>query len=137
LATLSSWRGYAVTAQDVEHLSEKEAREIYRARYWNAVRGDDLPPAVALVMLDSAVNSGPAQAIKWLQAAVGLSGAAIDGKLGPHTLAAVKALDPQLVAHEVARLRLAMLRGLKTWPLFKGGWSSRIARLRTAIDQFR
>jgi lysozyme family protein len=56
----------------VEHLTEQEARNIYRAMYWNKVRGDELPPAVALVMLDSAVNSGPAQAIRWLQSAVGM-----------------------------------------------------------------
>jgi lysozyme family protein len=86
------------------------------------------------VMLDSAVNSGPSQAIRWLQSAVGVER---DGDLGPRTLAAVRDHDPQLVAHEVCRLRLAMLRSLTTWPLFKGGWSSRIARLRTAVDQFR
>jgi lysozyme family protein len=137
MATLAAWRGCAVTAKDVEHLTEDEATRIYRARYWKPVRGDELPPAVALVMLDSAVNSGPAQAIRWLQAAVGMSGAAIDGQLGPKTLAAVRSLDPQLVAHELCRLRLSMLRSLKTWSLFKGGWSSRIARLRTAVDQFR
>jgi lysozyme family protein len=133
LATLAAWRGCAVTAKDVEHLTEDEARKIYRKNYWNAVRGDDLPPAVAIVMLDSAVNSGPKQAIRWLQSAVGVER---DGDLGPHTLAAVKDHDPQLVAHEVCRLRLAMLRSLSTWSLFKGGWSSRIARLRTAVDQF-
>jgi hypothetical protein len=53
MATLAAWRGCAVTVQDVEHLSEQEARNIYRAMYWDKVRGDELPPAVALVMLDS------------------------------------------------------------------------------------
>jgi lysozyme family protein len=134
MATLAAWRGCAVTVQDVEHLSEQEARNIYRAMYWDKVRGDELPPAVALVMLDSAINSGPKQAIRWLQSAVGMER---DGDLGPRTLAAVKDHDPQLVAHEVCRLRLSFLRSLHTWTLFRGGWTSRIARLRTAVDQFR
>src|SRR5689334_2150870 len=99
--TLAAWRGCTGTVKDVECLTVDEAKKIYRDRYWNAIRGDGLPPAVAVVMLDSAVNSGPAQAFRWLQAAAGFRGAGIDGQLGPKTLAAVKQLDPLLVAHEV------------------------------------
>lgn len=136
-ATLAQWRGCTVTHKDVEALTEEEAREIYRALYWQAIHGDDLPPVVALVVLDSAVNSGPRQAIKWLQSAVGFKGASIDGQLGPRTLGAVRQLDPQLVAHEICRLRLGFLRSLRTWPSFGRGWAARIGRLRKAIDQFK
>jgi len=136
-ATLADWRGCEVTVADVEALTEKEARDIYRARYWNAIRGDELPPAVALVVLDGAVNSGPKRSIMWLQAAVGFKGAAIDGQLGPKTLGAVRQLDPLMVAHEICRLRVSFYRSLPTFWKFGKGWLARVMRLRQAVDQFK
>jgi lysozyme family protein len=129
LATLSAWRGATVTKADVRALTQKEAGAIYRARYWNAVRGDDLPPGLDLAMFDYAVNSGVGRAAKDLQ---GLVGAVQDGAIGAKTLAA---LDGMPAAHLVTRLcdtRLAFLRGLKTWPTFGKGWARRVEETRAA-----
>lgn len=131
--TLAAWRKCAVTHADVEALQVAEACAIYRAKYWQAIRGDDLPPAVALVTLDAAVNSGPLRAAKWLQTAAGFRDP--DGQIGPRTIEAVRRLDPQLVAHEMCRLRLAFLRSLRTWPVFGKGWSRRIVALRQEVDR--
>lgn len=39
--------------------AKKEAEKFYRAEYWNAVRGDDLPDGHDIMAFDAAVNQGP------------------------------------------------------------------------------
>ena len=65
------------------------ARAIYRRDYWDRVQGDLLPPPLALLVFDAAVNNGVGRAVRWLQQA---SGVPPDGVMGAHTLAAVAAL---------------------------------------------
>lgn len=63
LATLSAFRGHQVTDADVKALTLGEAMTIYRANYWNAIKGDQLPSGIDLAVLDYAVNSGPRKGI--------------------------------------------------------------------------
>jgi hypothetical protein len=51
---------------DVKNLTREGAVELYRKRYWNAIGGDSLPPAIQGTALDAAVNQGPSNANKWL-----------------------------------------------------------------------
>src|SRR3990167_1724446 len=44
---------------DVAKLTKERAKEIYRERYWNAIGGDKLAPATAVVALDAAALQGP------------------------------------------------------------------------------
>lgn len=43
---------------DVKNLTEAQAVEIYRKRYWDKIGGDNLPPATALVAMDTAALQG-------------------------------------------------------------------------------
>lgn len=104
------------------------AKQIYRAKYWDAVRAEDLPAAVRYEMFDAAVNSGTGQATRWLQRAVGV---ADDGRLGPITIAAAHAADAQLVARRMLGQRLRFMTDLSTWPTFGKGWARRISELLT------
>lgn len=56
IETLRSWRGHPVTCDDVLHLTEAEARDIYRSRYLSPFDGVD--PVVKPQIVDIAVNSG-------------------------------------------------------------------------------
>lgn len=105
-----------------------ERNDIYRAQYWNAIRGDELPAGVDLVVFDGAINSGPYQSIKWLQRALGVEA---DGHLGEGTLAALMLNDDhdKLIADILSR-RLGMLQQLSTWSDFGKGWSARVASAR-------
>ena len=41
-ATLRDWRGEEITKDDVKALTAEEAKDIYYAKYWNALRCDEL-----------------------------------------------------------------------------------------------
>jgi lysozyme family protein len=108
---------------DMRALPRDKAKEIYRTKYWAPVRADDLPSALRFDVFDSAVNSGPAQAIEWLQEAVGVEP---DGKIGPMTLAAAAGAGPSAVAR-FNGARLQFMTNLPTWGAFGRGWARRIA----------
>lgn len=104
------------------------ARAIYRRDYWDKVQGDNLPPPLALLVFDAAVNNGVGRAVRWLQTAAGVTP---DGALGPHTLAAVGAKAGQGAAlmAEFQAQRLFFMAGLPTWRSFGLGWARRLSRL--------
>jgi len=125
--TLKEWRGTKITKDDVRNLTKTEASAIYRAKYWDAVQGDELPYGFDLVAFDGAVNSGPSRGIRWLQGGVG---AIVDGKIGPVTLAAVRNSVPSMGINRACDLRIGFLRGLETFAVFGKGWSERVANVR-------
>lgn len=115
--------------QSVRNMTPTERDQIYRERYWDVVRGDDLPPGVDYVVFDGAVNSGPGQSIKWLQRALRMD--KVDGVLGEATLAAVNAHpDPDVLIADICKRRMAFLQALKTWDDFGRGWTRRVAGVR-------
>lgn len=124
-ATLAAWRGRPVSKAEVRALSRTEAAQIYRARYWNAVHGDDLPAGVDLAVFDWAVNAGPHRAILGLQRAVG---ADPDGVIGHLTIMAANASDQRVVVRQLCAARLSLLERLRTWRSFGRGWKARVAR---------
>jgi lysozyme family protein len=100
------------------------AKGVYRKAYWDAVRADELPAGLRFDMFDAAVNSGSAQAIKWLQRIVG---AKEDGQLGPLTLASVVAHNPVGLAAALSGERLDLMTSTPNWGAFGKGWARRIA----------
>ena len=128
LATMRSFYGQHVSVRDLKEISDEQAKGIYRAKYWDAVRGDDLPPGLDYAVFDFAVNSGPGRAAQFLQHRVG---ARPDGTIGPKTLAAVRGAvtDTQELTDLIQTLnddRLAWLRGLNHWDTFGEGWTNRV-----------
>ncbi|MDJ1157564.1 glycosyl hydrolase 108 family protein [Chelatococcus sp. SYSU_G07232] len=106
LATLRRHRPGASVA-DLKALPDALVAQIYRADYWDAVRGDDLPAGVDLATFDYAVNSGPSAARKGLRAVAG----------GP---------DHETVRRLCAR-RLSIYQTFRHWKTFGRGWARRIA----------
>ena len=102
------------------------AKSVYRKRYWDACRCDQMPDALRYPLFDAAVNSGPGQAIKWLQSAVGVKA---DGVIGPVTQQAVNMAAPQPTRQKMVGNRLRFMTELKNWPSFSKGWSRRIAAI--------
>ena len=117
----------AYPALDIAALTLDDARAIYHADYYAKIRGDDLPPPLAFLLFDGAVNCGVGRSVRWLQLALGV---AQDGIIGPVTLAAAHASTPGWrVLADVVALRTMFTSNLPTWRVFGHGWSLRLARL--------
>lgn len=114
-------QGYTGSMRD---MPRDFAKVVYRKLYWDACRADELPESLRFDVFDAAVNSGPKQAIKWLQRIVG---AIEDGVIGPVTLALVAKKNPVAVAAAMNGERLDLMTSLPTWGSFGKGWARRIA----------
>lgn len=126
IKTLSDWRGEECGPEDVAQLTKDEATSIFLSRYWQAVRGDQLPSGLDLYVADTAVNSGPARAAKILQQLVG---AEADSFIGPLTLQAVRKRDPLQLLLDYHAARMQFLLGLSSWDKFGRGWTNRCTRV--------
>ena len=109
---------------DIKNLTRDAAIKIYRRDFWDRARCDRLPAAVAFQLLDGAVNSGIAQASRWLQRAAFV---ADDGMIGAVSLAAIKAADPNDLVYRFNADRIEFMTRLKNWPVHGAGWMRRIA----------
>ena len=107
-------------------LSLDFAKQVYRKRFWDACRCDQMPDVIRYPLFDAAVNSGPSQAIKWLQVAVGVKA---DGVIGPITQQAVNVLPAQVTRQKMIGNRLRFMTNLNNWPSFSKGWARRIAAI--------
>lgn len=119
--------GHEVDEQTMRGLTPESVAPLYKQRYWDAVRGDDLPSGVDFVVFDCAVNSGVGRASKFLQRALNV---ADDGKIGPTTLAAVKAKNSQDLINSFCEQRQAFLEALPTFDTFGKGWTRRVSEVR-------
>jgi lysozyme family protein len=122
------WVGHEVDEKQMRALTPELVGPMYKAKYWDKVKGDDLPEGVDYCVFDAAVNSGPGRAAKWLQACVGVEP---DGGIGPKTLAAVAAFDPAELVEDYAKRRLSFLSDLPHWGTFGKGWSRRVAEVQS------
>ena len=126
--TLRAWRGQAVTADDVRRLTTDEARTIYRRRYVDDPGFARLPDPLRAQVVDNGVLSGPRQAVKDLQRAIG--GVTVDGQLGPQTRAALRqrgvaAVHARLIQVRASRIgRIVQRRPEQA--RFLTGWLTRI-----------
>ncbi|MBO6755485.1 MAG: glycoside hydrolase family 108 protein [Roseibium sp.] len=128
--TLIANRDYYVTADHMRVLTRADAIAIYKAQYWDTVRGDDLPAGVDYCVYDYSVNSGPGRASRELQRVVGVP---VDGVIGPQTLNAVRRCGKPLstIIDEICDRRLAFMKRLRVWPRYKNGWSRRVSEVRS------
>lgn len=111
---------------DIPNLTELQAKAIYLRAYAAPVMFDRLPLGIDIAVFDAGVNSGVFRAAKWLQEAVG---AVVDGWIGPETLGKTDASDHAKMIKLMCYTRLKWLQTLKIWPIFKGGWTTRVEEL--------
>lgn len=130
IPTLSNWRGHQCTADDVKYLTTAEALTIYHTNYWHAMRCDELPHGVNLIVMDVGVMSGQGRAIKLLQQAVG---AEQDGILGDATMAAISRLSPAYIVSIMSSLRSTFYRSLNQ-PANERGWLARVDRTKSEAN---
>lgn len=118
------WRRHnGKSPQSVRDIANAELQAIYRELYADKIVFDRLPAGVDCAVFDGAINSGPAQAAKWLQRALGV---VVDGNIGPATIDAAQAHpNKRALVRQITANRRAFLRALRTYPTFGKGWMRR------------
>ena len=123
------WVGHEVDEKAMRALTPADVDTLYRRKYWDKIKGDDLPTGVDYAVFDAAINSGPGRAAKWLQSAVG---AVPDGAIGAGTLTKVAAMEPAAIIEKYQETRLAFMQSLPTWDTFGKGWGRRVTEVKEA-----
>jgi lysozyme family protein len=108
--TYDAWRiGQGLSPQDVALIEQHELEAIYYT-YWEAIRGDELGNALAVVAFDCSVNHGAGRVLQWLA-------------------------EEQHDAATLTARRLQHYTDLNTWPTFGKGWTRRAARVLRAAGK--
>lgn len=123
-ATWENFIGRVSDEKEMRGLTPYKVEPLYRNKYWNAVRADELPSGIDYLVFDFAVNAGVGRSIKTLQSAVGTQP---DGDFGTLTMAAVQLVSPQELIDKFSQTKEDFYRSLNTFDTFGRGWLSRIS----------
>lgn len=129
-----------VPKRSVKDIEAEEVQEIYFQGYWRPAKCTEMPSeALALMMLDAAVNHGPRTAVRLLQQAAGVPDAQCDGTWGPTTRGRVLAAS----ANAAALVEACFLRRERYYRdivrlnpklgSFLRGWMNRLVTLRAQV----
>jgi lysozyme family protein len=107
-------------------------KPFYKKCYWDKIRGDELPPGIDYAAYDLAVNSGTGRAAKYLQQ---IAGVTADGAIGPKSIEAIKACNPEETVDALCDMRLDFLKRLPTWDTFGKGWGRRVEEVESKASE--
>jgi len=109
---------------NIEALTRDNAIAIYKRDWWDRIHADQLDDGVAFQLLDAAINSGVAQATRFLQRAVGVADDGVWGDVSQAALA--KMYETDVILRFLAQ-RIEFMCKLSTFDKFGRGWMRRIA----------
>lgn len=109
-------------ALDIPNLTKEDAKAIYFTDYWMPVRANELPWPLCLYVFDCAVNQGVPTAIRLLQESLGVR---IDGRFGPITLQAARAVSARGMARFMA-IRARRYAVTTNFNIYGTGWFTRL-----------
>ena len=121
------WVGRESNEKEMRSLTPEMVEPLYKRKFWDACKCDDMPTGVDYLVFDFAVNAGCGRSAKILQTAVGVPA---DGGIGPITLAAVKAQDPVEQVEKFSQAKEDFYRSLNTFETFGKGWLNRVAAVK-------
>lgn len=113
---------------EIRTLTRDDKKRIYYRDFWSPLQLDRIPPRIALVVFDSAVNQGRDAAVKLLQAGIGAS---VDGIVGPETISKSRQLDEDEALARVMAERILRYTQTKNVQRYGRGWFARCAKVVT------
>jgi lysozyme family protein len=126
LTLLRQFKGTrALTLEDLEALTQKEAEELYLEWFWLLGNCDLLPSGADYFLFDSALHSGLATSVRWLQVALGVQPS---GYVDSATVIALNIHDTVKVIEEMTKLRRRYLRHCSEWDVYSAAWTNRVTR---------
>jgi lysozyme family protein len=129
--TQRAWEEYVdrdATEAEMRALTPEIVKPFYKTKYWDKIRGDELPSGVDYAAYDLAVNSGVGRAAKYLQQ---IAGVPADGIIGPKSMEAILSCNPEETVDALCDMRLDFLQRLPTWDTFGKGWGRRVEEVKT------
>jgi lysozyme family protein len=124
--------GVEPTLDRLKNLTDDQAGVIYKALYWNKIRGDEIGSQnLANIVCDFYVNAG-SHATKLLQSILNQMGGnlTIDGEIGPTSIQALASVDQGEVYRQYKQGRIAYYRNLvqeqPSLVRFLNGWLNRV-----------
>jgi uncharacterized protein (TIGR02594 family) len=114
---------FAALKAELRSIPDRLVRDIYLTRYWRPARCPDMPPSLALMHFDAAVNQGVSGAARMLQQALAVD---IDGEIGPITLGAARTKPLRTSIETYADIRRRRYRALAHFWRFGRGWLRRV-----------
>lgn len=134
---LTSYRQKQVSAQDIQHLTQDEAKRVYESLFWDRLHISGLKQPIATAILDTAINQGQATAIKLAQHCLG-NAILPDGLMGAETLNALDKVNAELFIYAYVGMlqdRYAdFCVNATNQVIFLKGWLRRSRRLFTLLD---
>ena len=116
----------AFPQEDIKALTKARAIQLYLTHYWGPSKAEQIPKALQLIHLDTAVNCGVVMAVRMLQRAAGVKD---DGVLGPVTIDAAQRVTTQAYADQrLAYYERIITRNPKL-SKFRRGWVRRVYSL--------
>jgi lysozyme family protein len=119
--------GHQVTHDQMRKLTPADVEPLYKKKYWDVVRADELPSGIDYLIFDMGVNAGPGRSIKIMQSALGVTP---DGGFGPMTMAAVQAADPVELIEKFSQAKETFYRSLDSFTVYGTGWLNRVAEVK-------
>jgi lysozyme family protein len=136
--TLAPLLGYVATEGLFMQMPYHTWLKIYKYGYWDKIKGDYInSQAIADLMADMSFNSGPVNAIVQMQKTLGSLGkpVAVDGIIGPQTLAAINTSAERTLFDAFAKTRERFYRSIisndPTQKANEDGWFNRLEKLVT------
>ena len=126
----SDWSGWELLNQGKKDEAAALAVDLYKRRYWDALRLDQVrSEEVAAVLFSCCVLSGPRFAIRTAQR---VAHSPADGLIGPNTITAINKVDSEkfILAYAIARIAhfKAICAKDRTQLVFLVGWINRVLR---------
>ncbi|MEO1205727.1 MAG: TIGR02594 family protein [Pseudomonadota bacterium] len=116
-------RNRSALISELKSIDDALVSRIYRKDYWEKAKCKHMAPAVALMHFDAAVNHGVTGAARILQEAVDV---AVDGEIGPETMAGVRRMPILDLIRAYARIREGKYRSMGHFWRFGRGWLRRV-----------
>lgn len=123
LDTFRSFFGKDKTVDDLKAITDDQWLHIFRKGFWNRWKADEIKSqSIANLVVDWLYHSGT-YGITKVQALLGVKA---DGIVGPKTLAALNAQDPQTLFRRIHSAREIFMRSLSNFKYYGNGYLNRL-----------
>ena len=129
--TWEAWVKRPVDESEMRSLTPEKVAPLYKIKYWDACKCDQLPLGIDYAVFDFAVNAGVSRASKTMQTALGT---AADGIVGPATIGVATNADPDEFLEKFSKLKEQFYRSLQLFDVWGKGWLRRVSEVKQIAE---